>query len=159
MTPVAILKPGYVAGSTVSRTTLHNAYEVKRKGILIGDPGVVRKAGDVIPELVGTVTARRKGREDELREFVMPTHCQSCGTLLRPMKEGDKDLRCPNAESCPAQLTERIINLASRKALDIEHLGESSAVALTNPEEDRPDSVEAYAPGIRELVVAPGDEP
>ena len=75
------------------------------------------------------------------------------------MKEGDKDLRCPNAESCPAQLTERIINLASRKAFDIEHLGEASAVALTNPEEDRPDSVEAYAPGIRELLVAPGDEP
>ncbi len=159
VTPVAILKPVYVAGSTVSRTTLHNAYEVKRKGILIGDTVVVRKAGDVIPELVGPVTARRKGREDELREFVMPTHCPSCGTLLRPMKEGDKDLRCPNAESCPAQLTERIINLASRKAFDIEHLGEASAVALTNPEEDRPDSVEAYAPGIRELVVAPGDEP
>ena len=143
VTPVAILKPVYVAGSTVSRTTLHNAYEVKRKGILIGDTVVVRKAGDVIPELVGPVTARRKGREDELREFVMPTHCPSCGTLLRPMKEGDKDLRCPNAESCPAQLTERIINLASRKAFDIEHLGEASAVALTNPEEDRPDSVEA----------------
>ncbi|PKV05544.1 NAD-dependent DNA ligase LigA [Bifidobacterium pseudolongum] len=159
VTPVAILKPVYVAGSTVSRTTLHNAYEVKRKGILIGDTVVVRKAGDVIPELVGPVTARRKGREGELREFVMPTHCPSCGTLLRPMKEGDKDLRCPNAESCPAQLTERIINLASRKAFDIEHLGEASAVALTNPEEDRPDSVEAYAPGIRELVVAPGDEP
>lgn len=159
VTPVAILKPVYVAGSTVSRTTLHNAYEVKRKGILIGDTVVVRKAGDVIPELVGPVTARRKGREDELREFVMPTHCPSCGTLLRPMKEGDKDLRCPNAESCPAQLTERIINLASRKAFDIEHLGEASAVALTNPEEDRPDSVEAYAPGIRELVVALGDEP
>ncbi|RYQ11143.1 NAD-dependent DNA ligase LigA [Bifidobacterium pseudolongum subsp. globosum] len=159
VTPVAILKPVYVAGSTVSRTTLHNAYEVKRKGILIGDTVVVRKAGDVIPELVGPVTARRKGREGELREFVMPTHCPSCGTLLRPMKEGDKDLRCPNAESCPAQLTERIINLASRKAFDIEHLGEASAVALTNPEENRPDSVEAYAPGIRELVVAPGDEP
>ena len=97
VTPVAILKPVYVAGSTVSRTTLHNAYEVKRKGILIGDTVVVRKAGDVIPELVGPVTARRKGREAELREFVMPTHCPSCGTLLRPMKEGDKDLRCPNA--------------------------------------------------------------
>ena len=159
VTPVAILKPVYVAGSTVSRTTLHNAYEVKRKGILIGDTVVVRKAGDVIPELVGPVIARRAGREADLREFVMPTHCPSCGTLLRPMKEGDKDLRCPNAESCPAQLTERIINLASRKAFDIEHLGEASAVALTNPEEDRPDSVEAYAPGIRELLVAPGDEP
>ncbi len=159
VTPVAILKPVYVAGSTVSRTTLHNGYEVKRKGILIGDTVVVRKAGDVIPELVGPVLARREGREDKLREFHMPTHCPSCGTLLRPMKEGDKDLRCPNAQSCPAQLTERIINLASRKAFDIEHLGEQSAIALTNPEDNRPDTVEAYAPGITELRVKPGDEP
>lgn len=159
VTPVAILKPVYVAGSTVSRTTLHNGYEVKRKGILIGDVVIVRKAGDVIPELVGPVLARRKGREGRLREFHMPTHCPSCGTLLRQMKEGDKDLRCPNAESCPAQLTERIINLASRKAFDIEHLGEQSAIALTNPEADRPDSVEAYAPNIVEVRVGPGEEP
>lgn len=159
VTPVAILKPVYVAGSTVSRTTLHNGFEVQRKGILIGDTVVVRKAGDVIPELVGPVLARREGRETQLHEFVMPTHCPSCGALLRPMKEGDKDVRCPNAENCPAQLTERIINLASRKAFDIEHLGDQSAVALTNPEENRPDTPEAYAPNIHEVLVAPGKEP
>ncbi|PVV65094.1 DNA ligase (NAD(+)) LigA, partial [Bifidobacterium animalis subsp. lactis] len=104
VTPVAILNPVYVAGSTVSRTTLHNAYEVKRKGILIGDTVVVRKAGDVIPELVGPVIAKREGHEQDLREFVMPTRCPSCDTVLRYEKEGDKDLRCPNSESCPAQL-------------------------------------------------------
>ena len=123
VTPVAILNPVYVAGSTVSRTTLHNAYEVKRKGILIGDTVVVRKAGDVIPELVGPVIAKREGHEQDLREFVMPTRCPSCDTVLRYEKEGDKDLRCPNSESCPAQLAERVINLAARKAFDIEHLG------------------------------------
>ena len=116
VTPVAVLKPVYVAGSTVSRTTLHNPFEVERKGVLIGDTVVVRKAGDVIPELVGPVLERRKGREGELRRFVMPTRCPSCGAELAPAKEGDKDIRCPNVESCPAQLTERIINLASRKA-------------------------------------------
>ncbi len=159
ITPVAVLQPVYVAGSTVARTTLHNGYEVQRKGILIGDTVVVRKAGDVIPELVGPVLERRKGREDQLREFVMPTHCPSCGALLKPAKEGDKDLRCPNSEYCPAQLSERIINLASRKAFDIEHLGEQSAIALTNPEDNRPDDTDSYAPDIREIVVGPGEEP
>ncbi len=159
VTPVAVLKPVYVAGSTVSRTTLHNPFEVERKGVLIGDTVVVRKAGDVIPELVGPVLERRKGREDELRRFVMPMRCPSCGARLAPAKEGDKDIRCPNVESCPAQLTERIINLASRKAFDIEHLGDQSAVALTNPEENRPDSVETYAPNITEIIVKPGEEP
>ena len=159
VTPVAVLKPVYVAGSTVARTTLHNGFEVKRKGILIGDTVVVRKAGDVIPELVGPVLERRKGREDQLREFVMPEFCPSCGAKLSPAKEGDKDIRCPNVESCPAQLTERVISLASRKAFDIEHLGEQSAIALTNPEENRPDSVATYAPDITEIVVAPGQEP
>lgn len=159
VTPVAVLKPVYVAGSTVARTTLHNAYEVKRKGILIGDTVVVRKAGDVIPELVGPVLERRKGREGELREFVMPEYCPSCGARLAPAKEGDKDIRCPNVESCPAQLTERVISLASRKAFDIEHLGEQSALALTNPEENRPGSVDTYAPNITEIVVKPGEEP
>ena len=159
VTPVAVLKPVYVAGSTVSRTTLHNPSEVERKGVLIGDTVVVRKAGDVIPELVGPVLERRKGREDQLRRFVMPTHCPSCGAELAPAKEGDKDIRCPNVESCPAQLTERIINLASRKAFDIEHLGDQSAIALTNPEEDRPDSIDTYAPNIAEIVVKPGEEP
>ena len=144
-----------MAGSTVARTTLHNGFEVKRKGILIGDTVVVRKAGDVIPELVGPVLERRKGREDQLREFVMPEFCPSCGAKLSPAKEGDKDIRCPNVESCPAQLTERVISLASRKAFDIEHLGEQSAIALTNPEENRPDSVATYAPNITEVLVAP----
>ncbi|MBT1160688.1 MULTISPECIES: NAD-dependent DNA ligase LigA [Bifidobacterium] len=159
VTPVAVLKPVYVAGSTVARTTLHNPSEVKRKGVLIGDTVVVRKAGDVIPELVGPVLERRKGREDTLREFVMPEYCPSCGAKLAPAKEGDKDIRCPNVESCPAQLTERIINLASRKAFDIEHLGDQSAIALTNPEENRPDSVATYAPNITEILVKPGEEP
>ena len=159
VTPVAILRPVYVAGSTVARTTLHNPFEVKRKGVLIGDTVVVRKAGDVIPELVGPVLERRKGREGELREFVMPERCPSCGARLAPAKEGDKDIRCPNVESCPAQLTERVISLASRKAFDIEHLGDQSAVALTNPEENRPDSVATYAPNITEILVKPGEEP
>ena len=159
VTPVAVLKPVYVAGSTVSRTTLHNPFEVKRKGVLIGDTVVVRKAGDVIPELVGPVVERRKGREDDLREFVMPDRCPSCGSKLAPAKEGDKDIRCPNVESCPAQLTERIINLASRKAFDIEHLGDQSAIALTNPEENRPDSPDTFAPNITEILVKPGEEP
>ncbi|MDN6586837.1 MAG: NAD-dependent DNA ligase LigA [Bifidobacterium crudilactis] len=159
VTPVAMLKPVYVAGSTVSRTTLHNPSEVKRKGVLIGDTVVVRKAGDVIPELVGPVLERRKGRESDLHEFVMPTHCPSCGALLAPAKEGDVDIRCPNVESCPAQLTERVIHIASRKALDIEHLGEQSAIALTNPEDNRPQSVDVFAPGVREIVVGPGEEP
>ena len=143
----------------MSRTTLHNPFEVKRKGVLIGDTVVVRKAGDVIPELVGPVVERRKGREDDLREFVMPDRCPSCGSKLAPAKEGDKDIRCPNVESCPAQLTERIINLASRKAFDIEHLGDQSAIALTNPEENRPDSPDTFAPNITEILVKPGEEP
>lgn len=159
VTPVALLKPVYVAGSTVSRTTLHNPSEVERKGVLIGDTVVVRKAGDVIPELVGPVLELRNGREESLRRFVMPDTCPSCGTALAPAKEGDKDIRCPNVESCPAQLTERIINLASRKAFDIEHLGDQSAIALTNPEEDRPDTVDTYAPNITEIIVKPGEEP
>ncbi|KFI40244.1 DNA ligase, LigA [Bifidobacterium actinocoloniiforme DSM 22766] len=159
ITPVAILKPVYVAGSTVSRTTLHNPSEVKHKGVLIGDTVVVRKAGDVIPELVGPVLDKRQGREDTLREFVMPERCPSCGAKLAPARENDKDIRCPNVESCPAQLTERIIHMASRKAFDIEHLGEQSATALTNPEENRPDSVDVYAPDLRAQVVRPGEEP
>ena len=159
VTPVAIVKPVHVAGSTVARTTLHNPFEVKRKGVLIGDTVVVRKAGDVIPELVGPVVERREGRKEQLREFVMPEHCPSCGAVLAPDKQGDKDIRCPNVESCPAQLTERVISLAMRKAFDIEHLGIQSAIALTNPEENRPDSVETYAPNIQEILVSPGEAP
>ncbi|GAB3043990.1 NAD-dependent DNA ligase LigA [Sediminivirga luteola] len=131
-TPFAVMKPVLVAGSTVEKATLHNAHEVKRKGVLIGDTVVIRKAGDVIPEVLGPVVAARDGSE---REFVMPSHCPSCGTELGEQKEGDKDLRCPNARSCPAQLKNRVFYLASRAALDIEALGEEAALALVDPEE------------------------
>lgn len=132
VTPFAVMEPVTVAGSTVERATLHNGYEVKRKGVLIGDTVTLRKAGDVIPEVLGPVVAARDGSE---REFVMPTHCPSCGTLLGEQKEGDKDVRCPNARSCPAQLANRVYYLASRAAFDIEALGEEAAVALTAPAE------------------------
>ena len=127
VTPFAVMTPVVVAGSTVSQATLHNASEVKRKGVLIGDTVVLRKAGDVIPEVLGPVAALRDGTE---REFVMPTHCPSCGTELRPEKEGDADIRCPNQRSCPSQLTERLFHLASRQALDIEVLGWKAGQAL-----------------------------
>jgi DNA ligase (NAD+) len=127
VTPFAVMEPVSVAGSTVSQATLHNANEVRRKGVLIGDRVVIRKAGDVIPEVLGPVTDVRDGTE---REFVMPTECPECGTPLRPEKESDIDIRCPNARSCPAQLRERIFHLAGRGALDIEVLGYEAAVAL-----------------------------
>lgn len=160
VTPVAVLDPVFVAGSTISRTTLHNADEIKRKGILIGDTVIVRKAGDVIPELVGPVIVDREGHEKELHEFKMPTTCPSCGAPLAPAKEGDVDVRCPNIESCPSQLTERVLHLGSRSAFDIEHLGEEAATALTNPEENRPTSLDVYAPFLgKEIIVQPGKEP
>ncbi|GAA0632846.1 NAD-dependent DNA ligase LigA [Sporichthya brevicatena] len=127
VTPFGVMEPVKVAGSTVEMATLHNASEVKRKGVLIGDTVVLRKAGDVIPEIVGPVVDLRDGTE---REFVMPTHCPSCGTELRPEKEADVDLRCPNSRSCPSQLRERIFHVASRNALDIEVLGFKAATAL-----------------------------
>ncbi len=127
ITPYGVMTPVKVAGSTVEQATLHNQYEVERKGVLIGDTVVLRKAGDVIPEIVAPVEALRDGSE---RPFVMPTHCPACGTALAPEKEGDKDIRCPNARSCPAQLRERLFSLASRSALDIEALGYEGAVAL-----------------------------
>jgi DNA ligase (NAD+) len=127
VTPFAFMEPVRVAGSTVSLATLHNASEVKRKGVLIGDTVVIRKAGDVIPEVLGPVVDLRRGTE---REFVMPTHCPECGTELAPAKDGDVDIRCPNARSCPAQLRERVFHLAGRGALDIEGLGYEAAVAL-----------------------------
>nr|WP_035748858.1 NAD-dependent DNA ligase LigA [Arthrobacter sp. 35W] len=132
VTPFGILEPVKVAGSTVARATLHNQDVVKAKGVLIGDIVVLRKAGDVIPEIVGPVAALREGREGELREFVMPTECPSCGTPLAPAKEGDIDIRCPNAEHCPVQLTERVAHLAGRGGFDIEALGYEAAAALTN---------------------------
>ena len=127
VTPFAVMDPVKVAGSTVSMATLHNAFEVERKGVLIGDMVFLRKAGDVIPEVLGPVVEVRDGSE---RAFVMPSTCPECGTDLRPEKELDKDLRCPNARSCPAQLRERIAHVASRSALDIEGLGDKAARAL-----------------------------
>jgi DNA ligase (NAD+) len=127
VTPFAFMEPVKVAGSTVSQATLHNASEVKRKGVLIGDTVVIRKAGDVIPEVLGPVVDLRDGSE---REFEMPTTCPECGTTLAPAKEGDADIRCPNTRSCPAQLRERVFHVAGRGAFDIEGLGYEAAVAL-----------------------------
>jgi len=129
-TPFAVMEPARVAGSVVRQATLHNQDVVKAKGVLIGDTVVLRKAGDVIPEVLGPVVELRDGGE---REFVMPTHCPECGTALAPAKEGDIDLRCPNARSCPAQVRGRVEHVGSRGALDIEGLGEVSAAALTQP--------------------------
>ncbi|TMR11101.1 NAD-dependent DNA ligase LigA [Nonomuraea turkmeniaca] len=130
VTPYAVMEPVVVSGSTVERATLHNAAIVVKKGVLVGDTVVLRKAGDVIPEIVGPVAALRDGSE---REFVMPTHCPECGTQLAYEKEGDADLRCPNARSCPAQIRERIYFAAGRYALDIDGLGYVAATALTQP--------------------------
>jgi DNA ligase (NAD+) len=127
VTPFAFMTPVKVAGSTVGQATLHNASEVKRKGVLIGDTVVIRKAGDVIPEVLGPVVDLRDGTE---REFVMPTTCPECGTTLAFEKEGDADIRCPNAQRCPAQLRERVFHVASRNGLDIEVLGYEAGVAL-----------------------------
>ena len=129
-TPFAVLAPVTVAGSEVEFATLHNQDQVKAKGILIGDTVVLRKAGDVIPEILGPVVDLRDGSE---QEFVMPTNCPECATKLAPASEGDVDLRCPNSVSCPAQLRERIAYIGSRSALDIEALGYVSATALTQP--------------------------
>ncbi len=130
VTPFGVMEPVKVAGSTVEMATLHNQDVVKAKGVLIGDTVVLRKAGDVIPEIVGPVVALRDGSE---REFVMPTDCPSCGQPLAPAKDGDVDIRCLNARSCPAQLTERVNHLAGRGAFDIEALGYEAAKALTSP--------------------------
>ncbi|NUK26154.1 NAD-dependent DNA ligase LigA [Streptomyces lunaelactis] len=130
VTPYAQVEPVTVAGSEVEFATLHNQDVVRAKGVLIGDTVVLRKAGDVIPEILGPVVDLRDGSE---REFVMPSECPECGTALRPMKEGDVDLRCPNARSCPAQLRERLSYLAGRECLDIENFGEVAAAALTRP--------------------------
>lgn len=147
VTPFGVMEPVVVAGSTVEMATLHNAYEVARKDVRPGDTVVLRKAGDVIPEIVGPVVALRP---EGLPAWVMPTQCPSCGATLRPEKEGDKDLRCPNARSCPAQLRERVFALASRGALDIEALGWEAAIALTDPEFGRPP--DATAPPQRPVL-------
>ena len=129
-TPYAVMEPVRVAGSVVRQATLHNQDVVRAKGVLIGDTVVLRKAGDVIPEVLGPVAELRDGDE---REFEMPSACPECGAELRPMREGDVDLRCPNAESCPAQVRGRVEHIGSRNALDIEALGEVTAAALTQP--------------------------
>ena len=127
VTPFGVMEPTKVAGSTVERATLHNAHEVRRKDVRPGDTVILRKAGDVIPEILGPVLALRP---DDLAEWVMPTHCPSCGTELVQQKEGDKDLRCPNHRKCPAQLLDRVFHVAGRGAFDIEGLGSEAAHAL-----------------------------
>ena len=127
VTPFAVMEPVVVAGSTVTHATLHNSQEVSRKGVLIGDYVVIRKAGDVIPEVLSAVTDRRTGKE---RNFEMPTKCPDCGTKLVEQTLGDVDLRCPNSQSCPAQLRERLFYIGSRSALDIDILGYEAANAL-----------------------------
>mgnify|MGYP003333599950 FL=1 len=127
VTPFAVMEPVVVAGSTVTHATLHNSQEVARKGVLIGDYVVIRKAGDVIPEVLSAVTDRRTGKE---RKFEMPTKCPDCGTKLVEQTLGDVDLRCPNSRSCPAQLRERLFYIGSRSALDIDILGYEAANAL-----------------------------
>jgi DNA ligase (NAD+) len=121
------MEPVKVAGSTVTNATLHNLEEVERKGVLIGDTVVLRKAGDVIPEILGPVIDKRTGSE---KKFVMPKKCPECGTSLKAMSEGDVDIRCPNARSCPAQLRERVYYIGSRAALDIDVLGYEAGQAL-----------------------------
>ena len=127
VTPYGVMEPTRVAGSTVENATLHNAHEVKRKDVRPGDTVVLRKAGDVIPEILGPVLPLRP---EGLAEWEMPTHCPECGTELAEQKEGDKDLRCPNSEQCPGQVRERLFFVASRSAFDIEGLGYEAAVAL-----------------------------
>ncbi|MFB7891310.1 NAD-dependent DNA ligase LigA [Microbacterium sp. NPDC056044] len=130
-TPFAVMAPARVAGSVVRQATLHNQDVVRAKGVLIGDTVVLRKAGDVIPEILGPVVELRDGTE---REFVMPADCPECGFPLAPAKEGDIDLRCPNTRACPAQVRGRVEHIGSRGALDIEVLGEVTAAALTQAE-------------------------
>jgi DNA ligase (NAD+) len=143
VTPYAVVEPVKVAGSTVEFATLHNQDVVKAKGILIGDTIVIRKAGDIIPEVLGPVLELRDGTE---RAFVMPEGCPECGAKLAPASEGDIDLRCPNQKSCPAQVRGRVEHIGSRGGLDIEGLGEVAATALTNHKdgEEPPLATEAH---------------
>ena len=152
ITPYGVMEKVLVDGSNVERATLHNPFEVRRKGVKIGDTVVLRKAGDVIPEIVCPVVDLRDGSE---QDWQMPQHCPSCGSEIRPEKEGDKDLRCPNQRHCPEQIKERVIFLASRGALDIEGLGEHAAAALTMPEADRHQVALALTRG--EAVAAAGE--
>ncbi|WP_336659684.1 NAD-dependent DNA ligase LigA [Leucobacter sp. USHLN153] len=148
-TPYAVMEPVKVAGSTVSQATLHNQQVVRAKGVRVGDTVVLRKAGDVIPEVLGAVLELRDGSEEE---WQMPENCPECGTPLRPMKEGDIDLRCPNARACPAQVRGRVEHIGSRGGLDIEVLGEITAAALTQPEIPAEPPLETEA-GLFDLTV------
>jgi DNA ligase (NAD+) len=148
-TPFAVMQKVEVAGSEVRQATLHNQQVVKAKGVLIGDTVVLRKAGDVIPEVLGPVVELRDGTE---REFVMPENCPECGTKLAPAKEGDIDLRCPNSRSCPAQVRGRVEHIASRGSLDVEGLGEVAAAALTQPEEPKRPPLDTEA-GLFDLTI------
>lgn len=144
VTPFAVMEPVSVQGSVVSRATLHNPDEVKNKGVLIGDMVILRKAGDVIPEILGPVLSARDGSE---HEWHMPKTCPSCGGEIRASKEGDVDLRCQNTRSCPAQLVARVAHIGSRGALDIEALGDETALWLTDPEHNRREALMALATG------------
>ncbi|WP_415131643.1 NAD-dependent DNA ligase LigA [Microbacterium sp.] len=148
-TPFAVMAPARVAGSVVRQATLHNQEVVVAKGVLIGDTVVLRKAGDVIPEVLGPVAELRDGSE---RAFVMPSHCPECGSPLAPAKEGDIDLRCPNTRACPAQVRGRVEHIGSRGALDIEVLGEVTAAALTQPESPATPPLETEA-GLFDLTL------
>jgi DNA ligase (NAD+) len=156
-TPFAVMEPVFVSGSTVRQATLHNQEVVKAKGVRIGDMVVLRKAGDVIPEIVGPAPAAPDDHVERVT-WHMPTECPECGTPLRPMREGDVDLRCPNARSCPAQVRGRLEHIGSRGGLDIEALGEVTAAALTQPEvpADPPVPTEAF---LFDLVGYPADAP
>lgn len=144
VTPYAVMEPVWVDGSTVSQATLHNPEEVARKGVKIGDIVILRKAGDIIPEVVGPVIAARDGSE---RDFVMPTTCPACGAPIAAAKEGDVDLRCTNTRSCPAQLSQRVAHIGSRGALDVEALGDETALWLADPDRYRQDALIALATG------------
>lgn len=152
VTPFAVMEPVLVAGSTVAQATLHNPTEVARKGVKIGDIVILRKAGDVIPEVLGPVEALRDGSE---HEWHMPETCPSCGSPIAPAKEGDVDLRCPNTRSCPAQLTERVSHIGSRGALDVESLGDVTAQWLTDPEASRGAALMALATGHQLVIEDP----
>lgn len=156
-TPFAVMEPVLVSGSTVRQATLHNQDVVRAKGVRIGDMVVLRKAGDVIPEIVGP--APQAPDDDVPRvEWHMPTECPECGTPLRPMREGDVDLRCPNAESCPAQVRGRVEHIGSRGGLDVEALGEVTAAALTQPDVPETPPVRTEA-DLFDLVGYPADAP
>ncbi len=149
VTPYGVMAPVLVDGSTVSQATLHNPSEVARKDVRPGDTVVLRKAGDVIPEILYALHPDREGRPEP---WVMPKHCPACGTTLAPAKEADVDWRCPNQRSCPAQITERVAHIGSRGALDIESLGAETALMLTNPEARRADALTALAGGATLFV-------